>query len=139
MKMKTLLTLLAAFSLGFTVNAADKEEDTPLGKEMAAMNKSLRLIKRQLPDPAKKAENLELLAKIKKNTEAAHKLDPAKTKDQADKAAYTAKYKDQVVELGKAFGALEAAIKVDNQDEAKAALDKIQSLKEKGHEDFEVE
>jgi len=137
MKLKSLLTLLCAFSLGFTVNAAD--DDTPLSKEMSSMNKSLRLIKRQLPDATKKAENLELLAKIKKNLDASHKLEPAKTKDQSDKAAYTTKYKDQIVELGKAIGALEAAIKIDNQEEAKAALEKIQSLKEKGHETFEVE
>jgi cytochrome c556 len=136
MKLKSLLTLLCALSIGFTVNAAD--DDTPLSKEMAAMNKSLRLIKRQLPDASKKAENLELLEKVKKNLDASHKLEPAKTKDQADKPAYTQKYKDQIVELGKAIGALEAALKVDNQEEAKAALDKIQSLKEKGHETFEV-
>ncbi|MGV3531047.1 MAG: cytochrome b562 [Chthoniobacteraceae bacterium] len=137
MKLKSLLTLLCAFSLGFTVNAAD--DDTPLSKEMSAMNKSLRLIKRQLPDASKKADNLELLAKIKKNLDESHKLAPAKTEKQADKAAYTQKYKDQIVELGKAIGALEAAIKIDNQEEAKAALEKIQSLKEKGHETFEVE
>ena len=137
MKLKSLLTLLCAFSLGFTVNAAD--DDTPLSKEMSAMNKSLRLIKRQLPDASKKAENLELLAKIKKNLDESHKLEPVKTKDQSDKPAYTKKFQEQIVELGKAMGALEEAIKVDNQEAAKTALDQIQKLKEKGHETFEVE
>ena len=137
MKLKSLLTLVCALSLGFSVNAAD--DDTPLSKEMAAMNKSLRLIKRQLPDASKKAENLELVGKIKKNLDESHKLLPAKTDKQADKTAYTQKFKDQIVELGKAMGALEEAIKVDNQDAAKAALEQIQKLKEKGHETFEVE
>ena len=136
MKLKTLLTLLCALSIGFTVHADD--DHTPLGKEMSAMNKSLRLIKRQLPDASKKAENLELLGKIKKNLEASHKLEPASTKDQADKTAYTAKYKEEITTLTKAMDELEAAIKADKQDEAKAALDKIQDLKSKGHEDFDV-
>ncbi len=139
MKLKPFLTLAAAsLALSFSVVAAEKDE-TPLGKEMAAMNKNLRTLKRQLADPAKKEDNLAILAKIKKNTEAAHELEPAKTKDQADKPTYTNKYKEQVIELGKAFGELEAAIMVDKQDEAKAALEKISKLKEKGHKDFGVD
>ena len=136
MKFKTFLTLAATAVLSLNVSVAD--DDTPLSKEMSAMNKSLRMLKRQLPDPAKKADNLALLEKIKGNLDAAHKLEPAKAKDQpgADKPAYIEKYKTQMIELGKAFGELEASIKVDKPDEAKKALEKISELKEKGHKDF---
>lgn len=141
MKLKTLLTLLSALAIACSANAQKKgdHEDTPLGKEMSAMNRSLRQLKRQVADPAKKADNLALLEKIKKNMDAAHNLEPAKTKDQPDKAAYTNKFKDQIVELGKALGELEAAIKVDKVDDARKALDRISDLKEKGHKDFEVD
>lgn len=138
MKIKTLLTLATALALGFTTYAAE-DKDTPLSKEMTTMNKSLRTIKRQLADPAKKADNLELLAKVKTAMDSAHKLEPKKTKDQADKPAYTKKFQDEMIDLGKAVGELEAAIKVDSQDDAKKALDKIYQIKEKGHKDFGVD
>lgn len=140
MNVKFVLSFVTAFSLllGGLIGA---EEDTPLSKEMSAMNKSVRLLKRQLADPAKKADNLALLDKIKKNIDAAHKLEPAKTKEvpAGEKAAYVEKFKQEIIELGKAMGELEAAIKVDKPDEAKKALDKITELKEKGHKDFSVD
>jgi cytochrome c556 len=137
MKLKTLLTVLAAVSLSFTAYAADDE--TPLSKQMSVINKSLRTVKRQLGDSAKKEDNLAQLGKVKAALDEAHKLDPKKTKDQADKTAYTKKFKDEMVDLGKAVGELEAAIKVDAKDKADAALKKIYELKEKGHKDFGVD
>jgi cytochrome c556 len=137
MKIKTLLTVLTAASLGFTAYAADDE--TPLSKQMSVMNKNLRTVKRQLGDSAKKEDNLALVGKVKSALDEAHKLEPKKTKDQADKPTYTKKYKDEMVDLGKAVGELEAAIKVDAKDKAEAALKKIYELKEKGHKDFGVD
>jgi hypothetical protein len=135
MKMKTLLTLIA--TLAFSVHFAGAD-DTPLGKEMSQMNKSLRLLKRQVADPAKKQENLELLAKIRKNTKASHDYEPAKAKDvpAAEKAAYIEKYKKQLDDLDKTFERLETAIKADNQDDAKKEFEKLTELKEQGHKDF---
>ena len=138
MKLKTLLTLATALSLGFTFSAM-AEEDTPLSKEMSAMNKSLRTVKRQLGDASKKADNLELIGKVKGNLTAAEKLQPKKTKDQADKAGYTKKFGEEMGDLNKAVDDLEKAIKADSADDAKKALDKIYQLKEKGHKDFGVD
>jgi soluble cytochrome b562 len=137
MKSKLLLSTALVFSMVGAAFAASDE--TPLGKEMSTINKNLRTVKRQLADPAKKAENLEAVGKVKKALDSAHNLDPKKTKDQSDKPAYTKKFKEQMVELGKTVGELEAAIKVDKTDEAKKALDKIYQLKEKGHKDFGVD
>lgn len=140
MKLKSLLTIATALSLSVSVGLA-VEEDTPLSTQMKAMNKNLRMLKRQLADPTKKDESLALLEKIKKSIDEAHKLEPAKTKDIAagEKPAYVEKFKQQIIELGKTFGEVEAAIKVDKPDEAKKALEKISDLKEKGHKDFEVD
>ena len=137
--MKLKLLLSAALALSFATTGALAADETPLSKEMSTMNKSLRTLKRQLADPAKKAENLELVAKVKKAIDNAHNLEPKKTKEQSDKAAYTNKYKDEMVELGKTVGELEMAIKVDKTDDAKKAISKIYELKEKGHKDFGVD
>jgi hypothetical protein len=141
MNFRFLLTILATVALGLHPAVAAEEEDTPLSKEMAQMNKSLRLLKRQVADATKKEENLELLAKIRKNTKASHDYEPAKGKGvpAAEKAAYIEKYKKQMMELDKTFEQLEAALKGDNQDEAKKLFEKLTEQKDQGHKDFAPE
>lgn len=78
MKLKTLLTVLTAATLAFTAYAAD--DDTPLSKQMTIVNKSLRTVKRQLSDSAKKDDNLALVGKAKTALDEAIKLEPKKTK-----------------------------------------------------------
>ena len=137
MKIQNLLALLATLAIGLT-SAARAEEDTPLSKQMSAMNKSLRTLKRQIADPAKKDDNLALLAKIKDSLAESLKLQPAKTKDipEAEKAAYVEKYKAQLTELGKTFDGIAAAITAGKPDDAKPLLEKLGEQKEKGHKDF---
>ena len=133
MKLKTFLTLLTTAALGLTVAFA-AEDDTPLAKEMKSVNKNLRTLKRQVADASKKDDNLALLATIKKNIDAALKLEPAKTKDvpAAEKAAYVEKFKQQMSDLGKSFEEIEAAIKADKTDDAKKLFEKLSQQKEKG-------
>lgn len=138
MKAKTFLTLATTLAFSLTAFAADKEE-TPLLKEMKIMNRSLRTLKKQVADPAKKDDNLALLATIRKSTKAAHDYEPAKTKDQSDKAPYLAKFKEQMKELDKTFEEVETAVKADKPDDAKAAIEKLSKIKEKGHKDFGVD
>ena len=140
MKLKSLLTLAAALAISFNVAVA-AEDDTDLAKEMKAMNKSLRTLKKQIADPSKKEDNLKLLGDIRKRVAASHKLDPAKTKDipAADKAAYLEKYRKQMDDLDKTYEQVEAAIKADKPDDAKKAFEKLSEQKEKGHKDFGVD
>jgi vacuolar-type H+-ATPase subunit E/Vma4 len=140
MTFKALLTLAAALTLGFTTTIA-KDEDTPLTKEMTAMNKSLRMLKRQVADPAKKQDNLALVGKIKGNVDAALKLEPSKIKDvpAADKPAYLEKFRQQLNDLKKTYDDVEVALKADKQDEAKKLFEKLAEQKEKGHKDFGVD
>ena len=137
MKLKSLLTLLTTLTLGFNAAIA-AEDDTPLAKNMSAMNKNLRTLKRQLGDTSKKDENIGLLGKIKTSLDEAIKLQPKKTKDipEAEKTAYIEKYKTQITELKKSFEEIETALKVGKADEAKAVFDKLAEQKEKGHKDF---
>ena len=137
MKLKSLLTLAATLAIGLSAGFA-KEDDTPLMKEMKAMNKSLRTLKRQVADATKKDENVGLIAGIKKNIDASMKLEPAQTKDipAAEKAAYLDKYKNQMTDLSKAFDELDAAVKADKGDAAAAIFEKLSQSKEKGHKDF---
>ena len=140
MKLKSLLTLAAALAISFNVAVA-AEDDTELAKEMKAMNKSLRTLKKQIADPSKKEDNQKLVGDIRKHVAASHKLDPAKTKDipAAEKAAYLEKYRKQLDDLDKSYEQVEAAIKADKPDDAKKAFEKLSEQKEKGHKDFGVD
>ncbi|MEQ1863008.1 MAG: cytochrome b562, partial [Chthoniobacteraceae bacterium] len=125
MKLKTILSTIVALAMGST--AAFSEDDTPLSKEMSAMNKALRTVKRQAADASKKAENLELVAKMKATCDAALKYEPAKTKDQpaGEKPAYLENFKKQMGELGKAIDELKAAIESGNADAATKVFEKL--------------
>lgn len=136
MKLKTLLTTIVALAFGATAVIAD--DDTPLSKEMSAMNKALRTLKRQAADPAKKTENLALVATMKEKNAAALKYEPAKTKDQpaAEKPAYLEKFKKQMGDVDKALDELKAAIEKGDADATTKVFEKLADLKEKGHKDF---
>jgi hypothetical protein len=140
MKLKSLLAFVSALALCVSFAAAD-EKDTPLSKEMSGINKSLRTLKKQAQDPAKKAENLALIEKIKGGIAAAIKEEPAKTKDQptADKSAYLEKYKKEMEQLDKTFDELKAAIEKGDNEAAKKIFAKLGEEKEKGHKDFAPE
>jgi soluble cytochrome b562 len=140
MKLKHLLLMLTALAVGATSTFA-ADDDTPLAKEMTKLNKSLRTLKRQKDDAAKKAENLKLVDDMKANVAASMKLDPAKTKDQpaADKPAYLEKYKKQLEDLDKALDGLKAGIEKGDADAVSKGFDQLSDLKEKGHKDFAPE
>lgn len=137
MKTKVLLTILTTLALGFNAAMA-ADDDTPLAKNMSAMNKSLRLLKRQYADVSKKDENVAIVGKIKAGLDEAAKLEPKKTKDvpEAEKTAYLEKYKKQISELKKTYEGIETALKAGKPDEAKPLFDKLGEQKEKGHKDF---
>ena len=136
MKLKSLLSLAVAFATGASMVMA--EQDTPLSKEMSAMNKALRTLKRQIADASKKADNLALVDTMKAKAEAAAKLEPAKTKDQpaADKPKYLESYKAQMADLAKAIDELKAAVEKGDAEAAAKLFEKLGDTKEKGHKDF---
>ncbi len=137
MKLKTLFSIFTTLTVALSASFG-ADEDTPLAKNMSAMNKSLRTLKRQLADTSKKDENIGMVEKIKTSLDEAAKLQPKKTKDipEAEKTAYIEKYKAQIADLKKTFDGIGAALKAGKPDDAKALFDKLSEQKEKGHKDF---
>ena len=136
MKMKSLLAFVSAFALAASLAMA--EEDTPLSKEMSAMNKALRALKKTAQDPAQKAANLAAVDKMKANVAAGLKYEPAKTKDQpaAEKTAYLDKFKQQMSDLDKSLDELKASIDKGDKEAITKLFEKLGEIKEKGHKDF---
>ena len=84
-----MLKKLIPFALILTLGATAFGDDTPMEKEMSAMNKAYKALKKTVADPASKDANLKLIAEIKKTTETSAKMEPKTTADQpaAGKAA----------------------------------------------------
>lgn len=129
---------LIPFALVLTLGATAFGEDTPMEKEMGAMNKAYKALKKTIEDASQKEANLKLIAEIKKTAETSTKMDPKTAADQpaANKAAYLEKYRAQMAAFSKEVAALEAAVTAGNTAAAKASFDKLNDLKKKGHEDF---
>ncbi len=138
MKLKTLVTLAAALLVSSGATFAAPDEDTPLAKEMSAMNRAWRKLKKQAADPAQKDSSLELIKTMKEHCEAAMKFEPAKTKDQpaAEKPAYLEKYKEMTTNLAKVYDEIKDAIEKGENDKIAALIEKVGDMKEKGHEKF---
>lgn len=138
MKLKSVLTLFAAFALAVPAIA---DEDTPLAKEMEKLGKALKTINRNLGDTAMKDANLEKVAEAKAAVTASLKYEPAMTKDipAADKAKFVSGYKASLEEVGKNLDALKTAIAGGKTDDAKAALEKLNTQKKEGHKEYKAE
>ena len=138
MKLKHLLTLLAAFAITVPAFA---EEDTPLAKEMEKIGKALKGVNRDIADASKKDENLKRIADAKAANQAATKFEPAKTKEvpAADKAKFLAGYKTAMEDAGKLLDSLKAAVEAGKTDDAKAVMDKLNKAKKDGHKEYKAD
>ena len=119
---------------------AEEGKDSPLHVEMEAMNRSLRLIKRQYADPAQKASTLGLVSTMQKHAETARTLTPPKSEKLTgdDQAKYLDSFHKDLDALLKEIGLLQQAIAADKTDAAKAEIDKIAQLKESSHKELGV-
>ncbi len=133
-----MLRNLIPFALVLTLGATAFGDETPMEKEMSAMNKAYKALKKTIADPASKDANLKLIAEIKKTTETSTKMEPKTAADQpaAGKAAFLEKFKAQMAAFSKEVAALEAAVTAGNTAAAEASFAKLNDLKKKGHEDF---
>lgn len=140
MKLKHLLTLLAALAITVPAFAQDKDE-TPLGKEMEKVGKGLKGVNRNLADPAQKDANLAKLAEVKAALEKAATFEPAKAKDvpPAEKAKFIEGYKAGIAESIKGVDALKAAIEAGKADDAAKAMTALNDGKKEGHKKFKKE
>jgi hypothetical protein len=114
------------------------DDDTELGKEMSAMNKAFRQLKKQAADATQNAASAELVAKVKKGAEASIELIPEKAADlpEADRTAFTEKYKAEMKELVAALGKLEEAFKAGDNEAAAGIMAEIGAMQKKGHKEF---
>lgn len=132
--------ILASLLLALSVltPAFANEDHTPLDDRMSAMNKAFRQLKKQAPDASQNAASLELVAKLKKAAAASAELDPAKTAElpEADRAAFAAKYKEEMKKFLATVDRLEAAFKAGDNAEAAKLVAELGKMQRAGHKEF---
>ncbi|HSI10346.1 MAG TPA: cytochrome b562 [Rariglobus sp.] len=133
--------LLAALSLSLAASPfvrAAGEDETQLGKEMSAMNKAFRQLKKQAADATQNAASAELVAQVKKNAEASIELIPEKAAGlpEAERAAFAENYKKEMKAFVGVLGKLEAAFKAGDNEAAGKLIAEIGALQKAGHKEF---
>lgn len=124
-----------------TTKSAKPKVETELSGNMEEIGKAFRRLNRQIGDAAKNEESLTLIASIRERAEASLKLEPAKKAEipaeQQAKfvAAYRAKMKDFLGNLGK----LEAALKAGDNAQAEALVKTLKQDQKEGHKEFKIE
>lgn len=132
-------TLIALPALpSATLSAAEKGNETELEKVMGQMNGAFRRLRRQVADPTKNAESLQLVATVRKAAEDSVKLVPALAAErpEADRPAFVAGYREQMRGFIAALAPLEAALKAGDNPKAEAAIAELLALQKKGHKEY---
>ena len=132
------VALAVAFSQ--VAHAQDREEKTPLGKKMSAMNTAFKAIGRQIEDPSKNASTLAQLDIIETNAKAALTLEPEKKAKvpAAEQAKFVADYQAGMKEFLVTVEKLRAAVKAGKNAEALAIIDAMKDQQRDGHKEYRI-
>jgi len=114
------------------------QEETELERKMDKMGDAWRKLKRQVADPTKNADSLQLLATIRAAADDAAKLIPAKAEDISanDRPKFIADYQGKMKALDAALGKLEAALTAGRNNEATKLVAEIGAAQKAGHKEF---
>jgi hypothetical protein len=140
-----LLTFICAFAIVPGVRAQagqskkDADPETELGKRMEKMSGAFRKLRRQVEDPSKNADSIAQLKIIRENAEASLKFDPVKKADlpAGDRAKFVTAYQAEMKDFIGLVGKVEAALKANNNEEAKKLCGAMGDQQKKGHKEFQ--
>ena len=109
---------------------------------MKSMDRALEALHASIADASKKEENLRLLGDAERGAVNAKNARPTEAlndaKDEAAKTAIMNQYRRDLLDVLKALIEAETATMDGKTAEAKAALDKVAALREKGHRELKV-
>ena len=134
----TALALIIFLPVAGAENPGDDVEKTPLAKEMSAMNKAWRQIKKQAGDASQNAETVKLLDQVIENCEAAVDMIPVRSEEVSEdkRTAYIEAYKKEIKELTQQYESLRSLFEAGENEEAQGMIKKTDDLKKEGHKEF---
>jgi hypothetical protein len=140
--MKLLLQgTLLLFALTPLALQDEKHEETELGSHMEKIEDTLKLLRKNLKEPATYPAALDALFEIQHHSLQAKKLVPAHAAKlpEAERAAFVKEYKKEMIVLLRHQLELETALLDGNAEAAKVAFDKFREMEDPSHERFAPE
>ena len=134
-----LLTLLfPSFACFAAADTPAAHEHSQLEERMEEMSSAFKKLRRQVGDASKNENSLELLAKIRKESEASVNLVPAKAAElpEAERAKMVQAYQAEMKKLIDHLTALETALKGNNNAEAQEVVNKLAAQQKSAHREF---
>ena len=141
MKLLLPLALVSSLSLVPLLPVRDDGQETELGSHMEKIEDTVKLLRKNLKDPATYPAALEALETIEHHSLQSKKLVPAAAAKLADaeRAAFLRDYRKQMIEFLRHQLALEEALVDGNAEAAKAAFDHFREMEDPSHERFAPE
>lgn len=137
------LALISTFALfaSFQDDKREKHAETELGSHMEKIEDTVKLLRKNLKEPATYPLALEALTEIEHHSLQAKKLVPAATAKlpAGEQAAFKTAYRRQMVDFLRHQLDLEAALLDGNAEAAKAAFDAFREMEDPSHERFAPE
>lgn len=137
-KLSSVVCFLCVLLTAPSVFSQDHEE-TPLEKEMEAMNDSWKAVRRAVKEPSQFAGAAKKVGTIIEHTKKALEMKPMLLADQdGDEAknAFMAGYQKEMKELLALFEDLKLALETGDQEAAEALVGKINDAKKHGHREY---
>ena len=135
------LALFSALSLAPLPRQDPEHEETELGSHMEKIEDTVKLLRKNLKEPATWPAALDAVAEIERHSLAAKKLVPAAAAKlpEAERAAFVQAFRRQMVDFLRHQLDLEAALLDGNAEAAKAAFDSFRAMEDPSHERFAPE
>jgi hypothetical protein len=147
--MRTLcLLLIAAMGMAVAIVAApsratadDAAQASPLHKQMEILQDAVKQLRRQVKDPARNPQSLELVVQMQTSVILAKTYVPplAQTLPEEKRPEFLMGYRKKMIELADALLELELALLDGKNAQAEELLKKSLELRFKGHQQFKGE
>lgn len=115
-----------------------QEELPELAEQMALFGRSFRRLRRQVSNPEKRDQSLELTLKMQDVCQSAKLLAPSNAEGMGAeaKAKFVLGYRKEMIELMEALLELEVALLEENFEGAGKAFERVHEIEEEGHAEF---
>ena len=135
------IALIASAFLVLSPATRAAEEETPLAKEMNAMDDNLKALKKIIANAAENKKSLELLDKVQASVVASKSMTPAEVKNipEAERAQWVADYRKEMAVLLEHLCKMEVAIIDGKNADAETLFKGLKKIEDDGHEKFTAE
>ena len=132
------LALIVCLPATWAAHHEGEKEKTPLGKEMSAMNKAWRQVKKQAGDASQNTETVKLLDQVIESCKASVDMKPVLSEEISEdkRPAFIEAYKKEMEELTQQYESLRSLFEAGENEKAQGMIKKIDDLKKKGHKEF---